>query len=1006
LGAVLYVDRSPGAYFKEVDAIEPTQVRELQRRLWNHSVAPVLVVASPKEVHVYSGRALPAKPDEDPAGGNRLVKILDRTSQALELCQLVTSIETGQIYADHPECFNRDKAVDRYLLGNLDSLRYCLTEGDDSLDSDPAHALLTRLIFTCYLIEREIVKGRDFTQPALRELNKEKGLRGLVKDREAGEARKLLYELFRQLKGTFNGSMFEADLDAEEQKVRDDDVRSIQKFLNGDDVKHGQQTLGFWAYDFSIIPIETISAIYEDFIEAEGAKKQQETTKAEKKRRKLGAYYTPPHLAEMVLDVATEGWPSLLGKRILDPACGSGIFLVAAFNRMAEEWRRKNPNQRNGTRYKKLCELLENHMFGIDVSDAACRVACFSLYLALLDQLEPRDIKTLEGKGPKLPKLLLAKEQKPSPSRPRNILCRNFFLSELPISKNHFDLVVGNPPWVSRGKGKDAEFLKWRRLNPKLLVPGGQIAHGFMWEAPKYLDSSGRGALLLPSSAFLNETTNKFQQCWLKEFSVVKLVQLSDMRYLLFSGAKHPAVIARFSGAKPAPETAVIDYEVPKVGPFILRGGPVHVLEQDRKGIRLSRLLDAAEHDLAPRYWKARLWGTPRDLRLLDRLTDLDPLGKMAGKPEENKRFIKGVGLQPYRETDAASDLPVIEASWSDTDRFLSARSPFSLVVVQKHLTRMPENLRKLRRSPDGRLFEPPMVLVTKGSSKRAFCNLAVYFRDALHSIKARDPKDANLLRFLAGVMNSKLSKYFFFHTAANWGTERLQVYSVQLLGLPFPPPERAPEPERASEIVCEVAERIGALQAQLSKPQVGADALVERTISKMEPLIYEYYDIDEFERMLIEDTVNVFEPSSTPTTPDAKPRTLNPCTKAHRKTYASVLCEMLNTWARPTGQHVSASCLYGRSAGAAIVTITKSRRGSSSPYDESEAPDKLAHALKRISNQLPLRERGFLYGRGLRVFDGDTLLHIVKPLTYRSWTRTAALNDADEIAADILKRT
>ena len=75
-------------------------------------------------------------------------------------------------------------------------------------------------------------------------------------------------------------------------------MHSIQRFLKGDEVKsgQGQKTLGFWAYDFSVIPIETISAIYEDFIEAEGAEKQQKeaeqqkTAKAGKERRKTGAY--------------------------------------------------------------------------------------------------------------------------------------------------------------------------------------------------------------------------------------------------------------------------------------------------------------------------------------------------------------------------------------------------------------------------------------------------------------------------------------------------------------------------------------------------------------------------------------------------------------------------------------------------------------------------------------------------------------------------------------------
>lgn len=61
----------------------------------------------------------------------------------------------------------------------------------------------------------------------------------------------------------------------------------------------GQRSLGFWPYDFKMIPVETISAIYEDFL----------TTEDPEKQRKHGAFYTPRFLAEMVVEVAIQGEP-------------------------------------------------------------------------------------------------------------------------------------------------------------------------------------------------------------------------------------------------------------------------------------------------------------------------------------------------------------------------------------------------------------------------------------------------------------------------------------------------------------------------------------------------------------------------------------------------------------------------------------------------------------------------------------------------------------------------
>src|SRR5258708_13435296 len=86
-------------------------------------------------------------------------------------------------------------------------------------------------------------------------------------------------------------------------------------------------TLGFWAYDFRFIPVEIISAIYEEFMKDADLKR----------KRSEGAYYTPRHLAETTLHVALEGqYTNVLRWHVLDPACGSGIFLVAMFNLLAD----------------------------------------------------------------------------------------------------------------------------------------------------------------------------------------------------------------------------------------------------------------------------------------------------------------------------------------------------------------------------------------------------------------------------------------------------------------------------------------------------------------------------------------------------------------------------------------------------------------------------------------------------------------------------------------------
>ncbi len=66
-------------------------------------------------------------------------------------------------------------------------------------------------------------------------------------------------------------------------------------------------------------------------------------------------------------------------------------------------------------------KLIQESLFGVDVNPTACRIAAFSLYLAYLDHLSPRDIQQLQQEGRALPRLVSDESQS------RNITCADFF---------------------------------------------------------------------------------------------------------------------------------------------------------------------------------------------------------------------------------------------------------------------------------------------------------------------------------------------------------------------------------------------------------------------------------------------------------------------------------------------------------------------------------------------------------------------------------------------------
>ena len=1008
LEGILTVEDKPTVYFRHVVRKDPATESELHRLLWNQGTATLLVVRDSAEVRVYSALSTP---DKKPIAQNddvRLVESLREIQSALELTDFVRRVETGRIYQQHRESFQAEAGVDRTLLRNLKASSKLLCEGDDALRPSVAHALLGRLLFTCYLRARGVLSDDYLKRESgitLPSANGEQpaSLQKILNEGSPTDAKDALFKIFATVKHDFNGSLFGEELEGERRDVRASHINLLRDLLNG--AGHLQGSLGFPAYDFSLIPVETISAIYESFLRNESQTRQNQT----------GSFYTPRHLAEMTVDIATEGWDTLLDKKFCDPSVGSGIFLVILFNRMAEEWRARHPRKTNLERAVALRELLCEKFWGVDLNPTACRITCFSLYLALFDQLEPADIwelkKKLETDDERVlpPLLALPEAESKNVTTPR-ILADNFFSKILPLPTD-FDLLIGNPPWIGRGQARDEKMEEWlasdanaslavapkaKAARRNFFTPDRQSANGFMWKVPQHLNNGGRACLVLPTKVFMNENTNDFQAGWLKTFAVEHVLQLSDYRKLIFEEARCPAVIVRFGPDKPA-EGALVRYDTPKVDRSDPRQALITILAEDQKGLRLADLLTAAQKKCASVIWKQALWGSGRDVAFLHRLSKLPMLGDIAGEPDdEKKRWAKGQGFKPYHGKGAR-----IPRWWNDKQLYLDSRcKEISLVVTPEDAAPIGPQPVNLHRSPDKCIFAPPMVLVTQGFGKAAFCDFPVIFEHSLQSIAAKKKGDDDLLRFLAAVITSSFAKYFLFHTAANWGSERDKVHLTELLRLPFPLPENCRDKARAERIVADVAKRIREAHKRIAKAPLDLNTREHEVAAakrEIEPLVFEYFGVTATERILIEDTVRVFIPASTPGTLDGDIPTLDDSAVQDRAEYAKQLCQTINTWGRGQGELLSARGCIAEEIGLSLLVLTKGK--TKTDYTEAAAPDEVANAIAGIQKAIKVEHRKLTYARGFTLFERDQA-YVLKPLARRHWTRTAALNDADAMFA------
>jgi hypothetical protein len=167
-----------------------------------------------------------------------------------------------------------------------------------------------------------------------------------------------------------------------------------------------------------------------------------------------------------------------------------------------------------------------------------------------------------------------------------------------------------------------------------------------------------------------------------------------------------------------------------------------------------------------------------------------------------------------------------------------------------------------------------------------------------------------------------------------------------------------------------------------------------------VEPLLFEYFGITAAERELIADTLDVFEPSIMPRSFHADVPTLAATTPEIRKGYADELCLTFNNLTRRSGFRINGRTVLSPSAGLAVVVFKKD--SAAAAYTESTAEEDFSQALRRLAHAAPEHHGRFVHLRDIKLFQSDEIF-IVKPLVRRAWSHTAALNDADEIAAAIL---
>ena len=493
-----------------------------------HKGSTWAVLTDFEDVKVFNAELKSANPLQNMFFSLSQGQFLERFDQLWLLSR--ESLEQGRIDKEAEKWGRKAKKVpvDRQLLSDLTGFRELLTKNilknnpskkltGEELD-EAVQRILDRLIFIRTLEDRQL------EAPVLQSIIREAGGRRTYKK---------LNRLFRSIDDVYDSRLFMPHLC--DDLAADDEVLNriiAGLFRTPDNTVH---------YDFSAIDADVLGNIYEQYLGHILTKtaKRARLTAGKAQRKEQGIYYTPTY----IVDYIVKNTIGALAKKknfdpesikILDPACGSGSFLMKAFDYLVALNKRKNGNVDQtkldlsgaSASYGRKIEILEKNLFGVDLDPKAVEIAQLNL-------------------------LLKAAEKKHRlPTLQENILAGNSLIDDPKIAgskalnwkeefgkildEGGFDVVIGNPPYVRIQTLNKKEVGHYNK-NYRSATKNYDVYALFVERGMSLLKEGGMLGFILPSKFFNSDYGAGLRKTIEENKQLSRIVDFKDFQ--VFEGA-------------------------------------------------------------------------------------------------------------------------------------------------------------------------------------------------------------------------------------------------------------------------------------------------------------------------------------------------------------------------------------------------------------------------------------------------------------------------------------
>jgi len=388
------------------------------------------------------------------------------------------SFEKGEIdkLAEKWDKKKRRTPIDKQLLSDFTIFRELLSKNisknniiDEATLDECVQKILDRLIFIRVCEDREIES--PILQSRTREwLSNWHKMKLTLSD--------IMAEIFRTFDDKYNSELFRYH-ECEKLKI---DGNILSKIIEG--LYFSQE--GHSIYDFSAIEADTLGNIYEQYLGhlLNKTKKGASVKEVKTHRKEQGIYYTPTYIVDYIVKNTVAEYAKgktldeILDMKILDPACGSGSFLIRAFS---ETTKIVEDHMKNGEVSKKALSfksysgrlslaqkiyIIKNCIFGVDLDKQAVEIARLNLLMKLLEGESTKTLSNIKEMKKLLPML-------------DNIKCGNSLIDDEKIAgdkafkweeefediikEGGFDVVIGNPPYVRVDSLSEKDKTYWKK---------------------------------------------------------------------------------------------------------------------------------------------------------------------------------------------------------------------------------------------------------------------------------------------------------------------------------------------------------------------------------------------------------------------------------------------------------------------------------------------------------------------------------------------------------------